>query len=284
MSNIKKIASVILCLELLVLAGSIMNGSFEPATVLVGTLSDLTNHEREQNNLAPLKIDSLLSKAAQLKSEDMARNQYFSHVSPDGKTPWYWLDLAGYKYDYAGENLAINFSESKDVTDAWMNSPVHRENLLKESYTEMGSGVSTGTYEGRAAVFIVQDYASPRVGDSSAPAINDSVPTKVVSNTFATNTQVLGAMTKFVGNMTLQKIVIYLISILLLIVIIILLIKFLIKYCKKHPTFLNILLILLAIILGTYLLYELVFKEKTFIATSANYSAENTPTSAPVNQ
>jgi uncharacterized protein YkwD len=92
----------------------------------------------------------------------MAAKSYFAHVSPEGVKPWHWLDVAGYRYDYAGENLALNFTDSQDVADAWMRSPTHRSNLLKSAYTEIGTGVATGTYQGSEAVFIVQLYARPR--------------------------------------------------------------------------------------------------------------------------
>jgi len=91
----------------------------------------------------------------------MAKNGYFAHTSPDGKTPWYWLEQVGYNYQYAGENLAINFSDSKDVTDAWMASPAHRANIVKGNYTDIGTGVATGLYQGQQTVFVVQDYANP---------------------------------------------------------------------------------------------------------------------------
>ena len=85
------------------------------ASVLPGVLTMLTNEKRAENNVAPLVQNDLLIKAAQLKAEDMATRGYFAHVSPDGKTPWYWHDAVGYKYTYAGENLAINFTDSSDV-------------------------------------------------------------------------------------------------------------------------------------------------------------------------
>jgi uncharacterized protein YkwD len=128
-------------------------------TVLPAVLDYLTNAERQQNNVSALTPNPLLSQAAQLKAQDMAEKQYFAHTSPEGIKPWHWLDAVGYTYDYAGDNLAINFTDSKDVTDAWMRSPMHRSNILKSAYTEIGTGVATGTYQGREAVFIVQMYA-----------------------------------------------------------------------------------------------------------------------------
>ncbi|MDE2399778.1 MAG: hypothetical protein KGL67_02095 [Patescibacteria group bacterium] len=138
------------------------------ASVLPGVLTTLTNEERAQNNLAPLTENSLLTQAAQLKANDMATRGYFAHTSPDGKTPWYWLDQVGYDYSMAGENLAVNFFESQDVAQAWMNSPTHRANIVKPNYTEIGIGVANGIYEGKNTVFVAQFFGTP-VAVPSAP-------------------------------------------------------------------------------------------------------------------
>jgi len=86
------------------------------AEVISAVLADLTNGERQTQNLPILTVSPLLNEAAEMKATDMATKGYFAHTSPEGKTPWYWLEQAGYNYQYAGENLAINFSDSKDVT------------------------------------------------------------------------------------------------------------------------------------------------------------------------
>ncbi len=129
------------------------------AQVLPAALNVLTNNEREQNGLAKLVPDPLLSKAAQLKADDMAKNAYFAHKDPKGRMPWYWMDLIGYKYSYAGENLAINFTESKDVVQAWMNSTMHRANILNRHYDRVGVGISKGEYKGKKVVYVVQFFA-----------------------------------------------------------------------------------------------------------------------------
>lgn len=130
-------------------------------TILPSVLSLLTNKERTAQQLPALTESKLLNTAAQQKAEDMATLGYFAHVSPEGKTPWYWIDRVGYQYEYAGENLAVNFTDSKDVTTAWMNSPTHRANIIKANYTQIGTGVSTGQYEGKEAVFVAQVYGKP---------------------------------------------------------------------------------------------------------------------------
>lgn len=131
------------------------------AAVMPSVVTLLTNDERAKNNLSQLKVNPLLEKAAQAKAEDMAAKGYFAHQSPDGTMPWQWINKAGYVYEYAGENLAVNFSDTEQLVEAWMNSPTHKMNLLGPRYTEIGVGMATGEYKGREAVFIVQMFASP---------------------------------------------------------------------------------------------------------------------------
>lgn len=131
------------------------------AEVLPAVISLLTNKERAENNASPLTESPLLQKAAQLKADDMAKRGYFSHINPDGKLPWYYFDQVGYDYLYAGENLAVNFFDSKDVAEAWMNSPTHRANVIKKDFTQIGIGVASGMYEGKNTIFVAEFFGTP---------------------------------------------------------------------------------------------------------------------------
>lgn len=131
------------------------------ASVLPAILTDITNEERAQNDAPALIQNDLLTKAAQLKAEDMANKGYFAHTSPEGKTPWYWFSQVGYHFSSAGENLAVNFFESSDVANAWMNSPTHRANIVKKDYKEIGIGIASGTYKGQDTVFVAQLFGTP---------------------------------------------------------------------------------------------------------------------------
>lgn len=131
------------------------------AAVVQSEIFTLTNQERTLNKVGGLTENSLLDQSAQNKANDMAARGYFAHNSPDGKTPWTWIDGVGYDYQYAGENLAVNFVDTKDVMVAWMASPTHRANIIKGAYTELGVGIAQGTYKGQAATFVVQHFAKP---------------------------------------------------------------------------------------------------------------------------
>jgi len=152
---------IILELAFLVHVFVVLDKSNFLAAILPGVLTGLTNEERQNVDLPPLKENQLLVHAAQLKAQDMASKGYFAHTSPDGKSPWYWLSEVGYSYRYAGENLAVNFFESIDVAHAWMNSPTHAANVVKPAYTEIGIGTARGIYQGRNTVFVAQFFGTP---------------------------------------------------------------------------------------------------------------------------
>jgi uncharacterized protein YkwD len=126
------------------------------------TLIALTNKERALNNLPTLKENPILDKAAELKAEDMIKTSYFAHNSPTGVSPWHWFDVAGYKFLDAGENLALRYSTSEDVVNAWIASPTHRANILNSRYTEIGMATVKGMYEGVETIYVVELFGNPQ--------------------------------------------------------------------------------------------------------------------------
>lgn len=109
----------------------------------------LVNVERAKNGLAALSIDASITKTATLKSQDMAKNNYFSHTSPTYGSPFDLMKQYGVSYRFAGENIAMGQASPAQVMNDWMNSQGHRENILKSSYTKIGVGVAqnaNGTY------------------------------------------------------------------------------------------------------------------------------------------
>lgn len=119
-----------------------------------------TNAKRQAAGLSPLILNQQLSEAAAGKAADMFGKNYWAHVSPDGKSPWDFIVGAGYKYSVAGENLAKNFQDSTGVVNAWMNSPSHKENLLKSNYREVGFAIVNGTLQGEETTLVVQMFGS----------------------------------------------------------------------------------------------------------------------------
>lgn len=99
--------------------------------ISVGELHSISNAQRTNNGIAPLSLNGQLNQAALAKAQHMFANNYWAHNAPDGTTPWSFISNAGFTYSIAGENLAKNFSTSAGVVDGWMNSPGHRDNILK---------------------------------------------------------------------------------------------------------------------------------------------------------
>ena len=146
------------------------------ALILPNTLVDETNQSRAAINLPPLTESPLLVAAAQQKANDMAVNGYFAHTSPAGVTPWYWFQNVGYKYTHAGENLAVNFSDSNDVIRAWLNSPTHKANIINGDYTQIGIATAQGTYEGQRTVFVVQLFGRPPAPKPAPAPVTATAP------------------------------------------------------------------------------------------------------------
>lgn len=149
--------------------------------ISVQKLYELTNKERKKNNLPNLNYNEKLSKAAYEKAKDMFSKNYWSHFSPDGKKPWDFILESGYQYEYAGENLAKNFLFSNGVIDAWMNSPSHRENILKKEYTDVGFAVVNGVLNNEETTLVVQILASPLSSQQTKNinSINDNIKSKI---------------------------------------------------------------------------------------------------------
>ena len=146
------------------------------AAVISTILVELANGERAANDLGTLTVDPVLVATAQAKANDMAEKSYFAHTSPEGVDPWYWFKEAGYSFDYAGENLAVDFSDSGDVNNAWMNSPTHRENILDPHFTEIGIATAQGMYQGHPTTFVVQEFGTPAGSSRQKPVAVATIP------------------------------------------------------------------------------------------------------------
>ena len=112
------------------------------------TMFNLVNKERVANGLKPLVNDMRLVKTARLKSADMVKLGYFDHQSPTYGSPFDMMKQYGISFSYAGENLA----GAPDVNTAHvnlMNSPGHRENILRPEITKIGIGVVEGSKYGK---------------------------------------------------------------------------------------------------------------------------------------
>ena len=111
-------------------------------------LMNKINFERTQRFIAGLATNSKLVSAANGKSQDMLDRSYFAHIDPDGNYVWVRIEAAGFTpYLTLGENLAMGYTDADSVTNAWMNSPTHRTNILNTKFEDQGLASLFGLYE-----------------------------------------------------------------------------------------------------------------------------------------
>lgn len=138
----------------------------------------ITNESRNAAAKSLLAENEKLSLAAEAKAGDMIANDYFSHTSPAGVTPWKWIESENYNYDFAGENLAMDFRSVEAMEKAWMESPTHRANILNDKYKEMGVAVKEGSVNGHETILAVVMFGS---GDKNLSSAADIAGEKVSS-------------------------------------------------------------------------------------------------------
>lgn len=144
-----------------------------------GVISE-TNKHREQNGEAPLRMNEKLNLAAKAKLDDMFRQQYFEHESPDGKNPADVIGATGYEYLVVGENLALgNYKDDVILVEAWMNSPGHRANILDGKFNEIGVAVGMGLYQGKEVWMAVQEFGTPL---SNCPSPSGTLKAQIENN------------------------------------------------------------------------------------------------------
>lgn len=122
---------------------------------LAGQIVHLVNEERAKAGVKPLKYVADVSKVAQLKSQDMIKNNYFDHTSPTYGSPFKMMDQFDINYTFAGENIAAGYSTAEAVMKGWMDSPGHRANILNPNYAEIGIGIAEG---GEYGVYYTQMF------------------------------------------------------------------------------------------------------------------------------
>ena len=101
----------------------------------------LINEARSKAGVAPLKLGATLPKIAELKAEDMVKNNYFAHTSKTYGTPFKMMEDYNIDYNSAGENIAGNPS-IKAAVESWLASDTHKQNLLSSSYQYIGIGIA----------------------------------------------------------------------------------------------------------------------------------------------
>lgn len=132
-------------------ANGSLNLDFTDAQGTVDTSSEqqmlqMVNVERTKRNLPSLVMNDQLQKVAREHSQDMLTRGYFSHFTPEGKSPFDRMNDAGIVYGFAGENLAFSANVNLAM-QGLMESPGHKANILSPNFRKVGIGViDAGVY------------------------------------------------------------------------------------------------------------------------------------------
>ncbi len=117
-------------------------------TALSSELMELINAVRIEYGLSALSADENLCAISTEHCIDMAEYDYIDHTSPTGIGPFDRLDMEGIYYMSAAENIASGFLTAEKVIESWMNSAMHRQNLLNGDFTHIGVGYHAGGANG----------------------------------------------------------------------------------------------------------------------------------------
>lgn len=114
----------------------------------------LVNEERQRAGLKPLRFDPEMLVVARAHSKDMFARGYFSHITPEGTSPFDRMRKAKVRFLAAGENLALG--QTLNICHrGLMNSPGHRANILNPSFGRVGIGIVDGGFYG---LMITQNF------------------------------------------------------------------------------------------------------------------------------
>lgn len=156
---------------------TIVEPKIQITSIEVSGVIEETNKQRVAQGLAPLAVNPFLMISAEYKVDDMITKQYFEHNSPTGEGVSDLGKRANYNYVIIGENLALgDFTDAKDLVDAWMNSPGHRANILSTKYQDIGVSIKHGRFEGKEVWFAVQHFGSSR---GVCPVIDEELKTTI---------------------------------------------------------------------------------------------------------
>ena len=102
-----------------------------------------------------------LEAAAELHSQDMAKNDYFSHTAQDGSGIEQRVSNQDYSWQAVGENIAAGHTSVSAVVSGWLSSPGHCQNIMNDAFTEMGMAKANDS-ESRYSTYWTQTLGKPR--------------------------------------------------------------------------------------------------------------------------
>lgn len=136
-----------------------------------------------------LAVDPILSRAAELHSDDMLDQDYFAHKNLDNESPTDRADDLGYDYG-VWENISARWTSAESVSDqeGWVyashwglwESDGHQYGMLQASHTVVGIGIEWGedwdypSYTANTAMTATQNFANDHETYLTGVVIDDT--------------------------------------------------------------------------------------------------------------
>jgi hypothetical protein len=136
-------------------------GEIPPSLTVQGIIFYTNKARLEIGGLPPLRENSLLNRIAADRLRDMFAHQYFAHESPTGESVTDLAQRRGYQYKILAENIGLGLNSDEKMVQGWLQSPSHRENILRPECTEIGVAVGQGWLKKRKAWVSVQVFGLP---------------------------------------------------------------------------------------------------------------------------
>lgn len=167
---------------LLLVALPLPAGAWEPlayAPAAEDELLALTNATRTDAGLARLTIDPVLVSVARERSRDMAERGYFAHeIPPSGEMVFSILDVRGYCYALAGENIGWSTHPDETATQRihamFMDSSTHRDNILGSAWARIGIGAFEGADGKKLFTVLFSEPCATTAADTGRTAASRS--------------------------------------------------------------------------------------------------------------
>lgn len=132
------------------------NLAIEPDAAAEVRMLQRINSARADVGVSPIRMDPVLQEAARQHSRDMYERHYFSHQTPDGKSPYDRLRDLKFRFVTAGENIAFA-PDGDQAWDSLFHSPDHRANILNPDFRCVGIGAYRG--QGGYEEMFTQEFA-----------------------------------------------------------------------------------------------------------------------------
>jgi uncharacterized protein YkwD len=164
-------ASIVVALSMPYMMAASQKAATSPLDGVRTHLVDQINAHRRAYGLAPLVLDPLAERAAQLQAQYMELNGVMRHQDSDGQSPMQrYVGLGGHATMY-GENVAYDGDDDAAASGVWEAvskldemmmeerppSDGHRENILSPDYTGIGIGLAVGSN----GIYIAEDFVTP---------------------------------------------------------------------------------------------------------------------------